>query len=107
MNFDGEILSHWSRRLEFPHPAEVIRDVAEFGSTHLSRLPSEQREGFLGTGIAMPWFIGEWREELGIAGNPAAEWDGALASDPLCAGACREPCQHRTDQRVMQALLHR
>jgi predicted NBD/HSP70 family sugar kinase len=81
MNFDGEVLTHWSRRLEFPHPAKVIQDVAEFCSAHLSPLPPEQREGYLGTGVAMPWFIGEWREELGIAGDPAAEWDGATVAE--------------------------
>lgn len=41
---------------------------------HLPQLREEQREGFLGFGIAMPWFIGEWREEAGIAAQQAAAW---------------------------------
>lgn len=79
LNFDGAILSRWSRPLDFPRPGEVIQDIAGFTSTQLALLPSGQREGSLGTGIAMPWFIGEWREELGITGDQAREWDEAVA----------------------------
>jgi predicted NBD/HSP70 family sugar kinase len=81
LDFDGAILSRWSRPLDFPRLNKVIVDVAEFMSVQLAKLPSEQREGFLGTGIAMPWFIGEWREELGITGSEALEWDGAAVAD--------------------------
>ena len=81
LDFDGAILSRWSRPLDFPRPNEVISDVAEFTSAQLARLPVQQREGFLGTGIAMPWFIGEWREELGITDSETKEWDGAAVAD--------------------------
>lgn len=79
LDFDGAILSRWSRPLDFPRPGEVIRDIAEFTSLQLALLPPGQREGFLGTGVAMPWFIGEWREELGITSDQAREWGEAVA----------------------------
>ena len=81
LNFDGAILSRWSRGLDFPRPSEVINDIVEFTSGQLALIPASQREGFLGTGIAMPWFIGEWREELGITGSETREWDGAAVAD--------------------------
>jgi predicted NBD/HSP70 family sugar kinase len=81
LNFDGAILSRRSRSLDFPRPGEVISDIVAFTSEQLALLPPGQREGFLGTGIAMPWFIGEWREELGITGSETREWDGAAVAD--------------------------
>jgi predicted NBD/HSP70 family sugar kinase len=81
LDFDGTILSRLSRPLDFPRPSEVISDIVEFTSKQLAQLPPSQRAGFLGTGIAMPWFIGEWREELGITGSEASEWNGAAVAD--------------------------
>lgn len=81
LDFDGTILSRRSRPLDFPQPSEVIADIAEFTAGQLALLPAGQREGFLGTGIAMPWFLGEWREELGITGSETREWNGAVVAD--------------------------
>ena len=44
----------------------------------MALLPDAQQQGFLGIGIAMPWFLGEWRDELGITDAQAREW-GASA----------------------------
>jgi len=74
LNFDGAVLANWSRPVDFPQPSEVIGDIRDFTRSQLAELPTEQREGFLGVGIAMPWFIGEWREELGISDDQASKW---------------------------------
>lgn len=81
LDFDGAVLARWGRPVDFPHPDEVIGDIGRFTTSELEKLSPEQRDGFLGVGIAMPWFIGEWREELGITGEQAGKWEMAHAED--------------------------
>jgi predicted NBD/HSP70 family sugar kinase len=40
----------------------------------------------LGVGIAMPWFLGEWREETGISEDQANEWRDLAVEDRLRSG---------------------
>lgn len=77
LDFDGAILSRWSQPHDFPRPKDVIRGIGAFMSAQLALLPESQSEGFLGIGIAMPWFLGEWRDELEITDTQAHEWGGA------------------------------
>src|SRR3990170_7852756 len=81
LDFDGAILARWSRQFDFPRPDEVVPDIASFMSSQLQPLAAEQRAGFLGVGVAMPWFLGEWREELGIADSQALEWSGEAVAN--------------------------
>jgi len=81
LDFDGATLARSSKPHDFPRPEQVVRDVDAFMATELTRLPDPQRQGFLGIGIAMPWFLGEWREELGITGAQAGEWGGSAVED--------------------------
>lgn len=81
LDFDGAILARSSQPCDFPVLHDVIRDIGAFMAAELARLPDIQREGFLGIGLAMPWFLGEWRDELGITGEQAHEWDGNAVED--------------------------
>jgi predicted NBD/HSP70 family sugar kinase len=76
LNFDGVVLATQSRAMAFPDRSVVIDEVAEFARTQLAALKPEQRDAFLGVGIAMPWFIGAWREEIGVSAAQAREWSG-------------------------------
>jgi predicted NBD/HSP70 family sugar kinase len=81
LDFDGATLARSSQPHDFPRPDQVVRDVDAFMHAELTKLPETQRQGFLGIGIAMPWFLGEWREELGITGAQAGEWGGSAVED--------------------------
>lgn len=81
LDFDGAILSRWSRPHDFPRPQDVIRDIDAFMAERLAQLQDVQREGFLGIGIAMPWFLSEWREELGLTDALARDWGGSAVED--------------------------
>lgn len=74
LDFDGRIIACESTATSYPSPASAVEHIRSFARHHMPRLRQEQREGFLGFGIAMPWFIGEWREEAGIATQQAAAW---------------------------------
>ena len=81
LDFDGQVMACQSTPSEFPSPYDVIGAVKSFTSEQLAALPESQREGFLGFGIAMPWFIGEWREEAGISEQKAREWSSPDLED--------------------------
>lgn len=74
LDFDGRIIACESTSTPYPSPASAVEHIQSFARKHMPQLRQEQREGFLGFGIAMPWFIGEWREEAGIATQQAAAW---------------------------------
>ncbi|WP_336973063.1 hypothetical protein [Sphingobium aromaticiconvertens] len=59
LDFDGQVMACQSMPSEFPSPHDVIRTVKSFTAEQLATVPEGQREGFLGFGIAMPWFIAQ------------------------------------------------
>lgn len=76
LNYRGDVLERRIRAVHFPVPDLVIAETADFLKAHLTNLPDAGRS-FLGIGIAMPWFIGEWRQEIGISEAQAQEWQRA------------------------------
>lgn len=89
LNFDGVVLATQSRAMAFPNRSAVIDEIAAFAQAQLATLTAEQRDAFLGVGIAMPWFIGAWREEIGVSVAQAREWsdedvEGAFRSRLNC-----------------------
>ena len=76
LNFNGVVLASQSHPVAFPERGAVIAEIAEFARSQLAALRPEQRDAFLGVGIAMPWFIGAWREELGVSPDQARDWGG-------------------------------
>lgn len=74
LNFNGVVLASQSHPVAFPDRTAVIAEIAEFARSQLAALRPEQREAFLGVGVAMPWFIGAWREELGVSPDQARDW---------------------------------
>jgi predicted NBD/HSP70 family sugar kinase len=81
LDFDGAILARSSHDVEFPRASDVIDQVAKFASSELAQLTRIQRKGFLGTGIAMPWFLGRWPEESELGAAAVEDWDGSVLSE--------------------------
>ncbi|RJG56528.1 ROK family transcriptional regulator [Sphingobium terrigena] len=77
LNYRGEVLDRHIQPVDFPVPGFVLEQTAVFVDRQLARLSAEKRSSFLGIGIAMPWFIGEWRQEIGISEAQAGEWERA------------------------------
>jgi predicted NBD/HSP70 family sugar kinase len=74
LNYSGEVMERHVRPVRFPVPNVVVNETAAFVERQLSALPRAKRASFLGIGIAMPWFISEWRQEIGITDAEACEW---------------------------------
>lgn len=85
LDFGGRVEAVASDPVAFPSVDRVVAAIGAFIGTHLAPGRREPR-GLLGVGIAMPWFLGEWRDELGLSQDQAAEWRGPDVADRLRAG---------------------
>jgi predicted NBD/HSP70 family sugar kinase len=86
LNFDGVVLATQTHDVAFPQPEAVIAEIAQFARVQLAALAPERREAFLGVGIAMPWFIGEWRDEIGVSAAQAKDWGRADVEEAFRVG---------------------
>lgn len=74
VDFVGRVIASDSRTSDFPSPQSVAERIRAFARLHLAQLDEEQRSGFMGYGIAMPWFINEWQEEAGTTEAEVSAW---------------------------------
>ncbi len=85
LDFDGQQQAVRCETGDFPTIDRAVQRIDGFLREHLSG-PSKDARTFLGIGIAMPWFLGEWRDELGLSEHQAEEWRRADVADRLRAG---------------------
>lgn len=85
LDFDGQQQAVRCERGAFPTIDLAVQRIDGFLREHLSA-PLQDARTFFGIGIAMPWFLGEWRDELGISEHQAGEWRRADVADRLRAG---------------------
>ena len=86
LDFDGQRKAVCRHAGSFPSIDTVLRHIDAFIAEHLASADLSNSEVFMGIGIAMPWFLGEWRDELGISDDQADEWRQADVADRLQAG---------------------
>jgi len=74
MDFGGAVLEKIGCDFECPEP-EFLLDKIEQGIEALSSKLSRREYGkLMGVGVAMPWFIGAWTQELGMSEALAQQW---------------------------------
>lgn len=86
LDFDGDRKAVCHHADSFPSIDTVRKHVERFIDEHLASNNLLSAEAFMGIGVAMPWFLGEWRDELGISVDQADEWRRADVADRLQAG---------------------
>lgn len=75
MDFGGEVIEKISHEFEVPD-ADFLLEKIHQGIKALSvRLPAKQRTRLMGIGVAMPWFMGAWSQELNMPPAIAARWN--------------------------------
>lgn len=74
LNYRGEVLEQHVCPVRFPLPDQVLDETEAFLERQLAATCKGRRDEFLGIGIAIPWFIGEWQQEIGISEDQAREW---------------------------------
>ncbi len=85
LDFDGQRQAEQCDAGGFPTIDVAVERIDRFLQAHLPASLQDPRT-FLGIGVAMPWFLGEWRDELGISEHQAEEWRRGDVADRLRAG---------------------
>lgn len=85
LDFDGQQQAVQCDAGAFPTIDLAVGRIDRFLQEQLPA-PLRDPSTFLGIGIAMPWFLGEWRDELGISEDQAEEWRRGDVADRLRAG---------------------
>lgn len=74
MDFGGNVISKVAHEFSLPDPDFLLEKV-ELGIAYLERaLSSVEQARLVGVGLAMPWFMGGWKQELNMSDELAARW---------------------------------
>lgn len=73
-DFAGQVLDKASQRYKDPTPAQLIDTLSSGIDKMLAELNDSQRQRFVGVGIAMPWFLGNWAAQDEMAPEIAKQW---------------------------------
>ena len=74
LDFDGRVMAYDSRANAFPSPSDALEMIRQFTRTGFDSVPDSQKQGFMGFGIAMPWFLGEWDEDEEPGDTLVSNW---------------------------------
>jgi len=74
IDFLGKTKTAYSHDYEFPNPHDVLTFVREDLEKLQGVLSREARSRVVGIGIAMPYFLGGWNDELGFSKNIVDAW---------------------------------
>jgi predicted NBD/HSP70 family sugar kinase len=86
LDFDGQRKAIRHRHIPFPTIDLVVDETNRFLGDALTAEPQPVLESLMGVGIAMPWFLGEWGDELAITDDQASEWRRDDVAERLAAG---------------------
>ena len=76
VDFLGKVLNHVSDRYAYPDPDLVLPNVEKYVANTMASLSGSQRRRVVGIGIAAPYSIGGWQQELSGPPEVLAKWDG-------------------------------
>ena len=86
VDFLGNVLNHVSDRYAYPDPELVLPNVEKYVATSpnvekyvantMASLSGSQRRRVVGIGVAAPYSIGGWQQELSGPPEVLAKWDG-------------------------------
>ena len=76
VDFVGEVLDHVSERYAFPDPDYVFPRVGERVAHAMAALDSAQQRRMVGIGVAAPYGIGGWQQELSSPPDVLTKWGG-------------------------------
>lgn len=74
VDFVGQVRAHVTRSYAYPTPGDTLDFVREASGTILDDLPAPLRSRVSGMGIAIPYFLWEWADTIGVDPSEMAEW---------------------------------
>jgi predicted NBD/HSP70 family sugar kinase/predicted transcriptional regulator len=75
VDFTGRTLRSETCEYEYPEPGAVADLAAAYVRTLRASLPPKLRDRVIGTGVAMPYFLGGWSNELGLPRSITDAWE--------------------------------
>lgn len=75
MSFTNALMDEITRQYDYPEYPEIIQSINEDVTTLVSRLSTEQRERFVGLGLATPNMLQEWEGVIGAPKGAMARWE--------------------------------
>jgi predicted NBD/HSP70 family sugar kinase len=74
VDFTGTVCRLESSEYDYPEPRSVGRLATSYVDTLTASLKPKLRERLIGVGVAMPYFLGGWADELGFPPAVAQSW---------------------------------
>ena len=74
VDFTGAVRRFESSEYDYPEPAKVGELAASYVKTITASLPPSLRDRVIGVGVAIPYFLGVWANELGFPARVATSW---------------------------------
>src|SRR5262249_43846071 len=75
IDFSGRTRRSETCEYAYPEPLEIADLASAYIRTLASSLAPEQRSRVVGVGVAMPYFLGGWRNELDLPLRVTTAWD--------------------------------
>ncbi len=75
MDFGGDVIGKVAHEFNVPNPDFLLEKVEQGVSYLQGSLSEEERARLVGVGLAMPWFMGGWQQELNMSDELAARWN--------------------------------
>lgn len=85
MDFGGNVIGKIAHEFSLPDPDFLLdRVVAAVSQLQASLNPAEQAR-LVGVGLAMPWFMGGWQQELSMSDALVARWNSLKFDQELAS----------------------
>lgn len=75
MDFCGNVLSKVAHEFTLPDPDFLLEKVVHGVDYLRSSLSPEHQARIVGVGLAMPWFMGAWQQELNMSDELSQRWN--------------------------------
>ncbi|WP_191968592.1 ROK family transcriptional regulator [Cellvibrio sp. KY-GH-1] len=75
MDFCGTVLSKVAHEFTLPDPDFLVEKVVQGVSYLRSSLSPEYQPRIVGVGLAIPWFMGAWQQELNMSDELSQRWN--------------------------------
>ena len=86
IDFVGQILSRCNHPYEYPDPDFIFAQVESDIQTMTQAMSANQRQRLVGIGVAAPYGLGGWQQELGAPADILARWNDINIQQRIAAG---------------------
>lgn len=83
LDFTGRMLTNFKREFDQPDPDYILEQISELLPQLCATLDRSAQKKLRGVGVAMPWFLGAWPNDLEMASDLSARWRDINLSEEI------------------------